>query len=178
MPWRRASRSEATEPAGVTYDWPEDGGAPLDTADDETRWVLIAGSRFGRTWPAGDRRDFGSWGADFERRVPMGYLVIQLAERLAVVDRGRLLREWPQTGLRADGRPPTPPVSDPYQHEVPGWESSGTYAALDGQGGRRGPDGRWIRHEHDSYAAAVAEARTMRDRAVLVVRLLESRDWH
>jgi hypothetical protein len=177
--WRRASRSELP-PVGaeVHYDWPDGGGAPFDTSADETHWVLVAGSRFGRTWPAGDRRDFGSTGPDFERRVPMGYKVIQLAERLAVVDGGRVEREWTETGLTATGYPPVPPVSDPYQHHVPGHTASGTYAALDGQGGRRGSDGRWIRHQHDSYAAALAEAVSMKDRRVLVVSILQTIDWH
>jgi len=177
--WRRASRSELPDVgAEVTYDWPEAGGAPFDVSDDATRWVLVAGSRFGRTWPAGDRLDFGSWAPGFEGRVPMGYKVIQLAERLAVVEEGRVLREWPETGLTATGHPPVPPVADPYQHHVPGWESTGTYAALDGNGGERAPDGRWVSHQHDSYAAALAEARTMDDRRALVVRLLETKDWH
>lgn len=163
----------------VTYDWPEGGGAPFDASDDRTRWVLVAGSRFGRTWPAGDRRDFGSWDASFEQRVPMGYKVIQLAERLAVVDHGTVVREWPSTGLTATGQPPAPPVSDPYQHHVPGVEASeGPWAALDGDGGRRGPDGRWVSHEHDSYAAALAAARSRSDARMLVVRLLQTVNWH
>lgn len=132
MRWRRASRSELSEPgAEVSYDWPEGGGAPFDVSDDATRWVLVAGSRFGRTWPAGDRLDFGSWAPGFEGRVPMGSK-----------------------------------------------ESSGTYAALDGNGGERGPDGRWVSHQHDGYAGALAEARRMGDRRALVVRLLETKDWH
>jgi hypothetical protein len=177
--WLRASRSDLPEPgAEVAYDWPDGGGAPFEVSADETRWVLVAGSRFGRTWPAGDPRDFGSWGPDFERRVPMGYKVIQIAERLAVVEQGRVLREWPETGLRWDGYPPTPPVFDPYQNHVPGTQPSSTYAALDGRGGERGPDRRWISHQHDSYAAALAEARTMTDRRVLVVSLLTTKDWH
>lgn len=178
MPWRRASRSELPSVGDeVTYDWPEGGGAPFDTSDAETRWVLVAGSRFGRSWPAGDRRGFGSTGPDFERRVPMGYKVIQLAERLAVVEQGRVVREWPETGLTATGHPPVPPVSDPYQHHVPG-PASGTYAALDGQGGKRGPDGRWISHVHNRYDAALAEASSMEDRRVLVVSVLQTLDWH
>jgi hypothetical protein len=140
----------------VHYDWPEGGGAPFDTSADETRWMLVAGSRFGLTWPAGDRRDFGSWDPVFESRVPMGYKVIQLAERLAVVDRGRVVREWAETGLTA----------------------SGTYAVLDGLGGKRGPDGRWISHQHDSYAAAIAKAVGMEDRRVLVVSILQTLNWH
>ncbi|SED29109.1 hypothetical protein SAMN04489844_4108 [Nocardioides exalbidus] len=139
----------------VTYDWPEGGGAPFDAAADETRWVLVAGMRFGRTWPAGDRRDFGDWG-DFEKRVPMGYKVIQLAERLAVVDRGTVVREWAGTSEAVDG----------------------PYAALDGNGSERGPDGHWISHEHDSYAGALAEARDMQDREVLVVSILQTVNWH
>ena len=176
MRWRRASRSDTPEPGTeVTYDWPDGGGAPFDTAEDETRWVLLAGSRFGRTWPAGDRRDFGSWRTDFERRVPMGYKGIAIAERLAVVDHGMLLREWPRSGPRSGA---DVPVLDPYQHHVPGFESDGTFLVVDGDGGTRGPDGRWITHSHDSYAAALADARAMSDRRVLVVRLVEQQNWH
>lgn len=179
MRWRRASRSDLPEPgAEVAYDWPEGGGEPFDTSADETRWVLVAGKKLGRTWPAGDRRDFGSWDPAFEHRVPMGYKVIQIAERLAVVEQGRVLREWAETGLRSNGYPPVPPVSDPYQHHVPGHAPSGTYAALDGHGSTRSADGRWISHEHDSYADALAEAKDMEDRRVLVVSILETKDWH
>ena len=180
MRWRRASRSEPLpEPGGeVRYDWPEGGGDPFDASADGTRWVLVAGSRFGRTWPAGDPRDFGSWDPAFEHRVPVGYKVIQIAERLAVVDRGRVVREWAETGLLWTGHPPVPPVSDPYQHHVPGGGPRGTYAALDGHGGERGPDGRWVSHQHDSYAAALAEACTMTDRRALVVSVLTTKDWH
>ena len=177
MRWRPASRSEPVPEPGaeVTYDWPEGGGAPFDTSADETHWVLLAGGRFGRTWPAGERREFGSTHPDFERRVPMGYKVIGIGERLAVVDRGTVLREWPQSGPRSGAEIP---VLDPYQHHVPGFESSGIFDVLDGQGGRRGPDGRWISHRHDSYDAALAEARTMTDRRALVVRLIEELNWH
>jgi hypothetical protein len=49
---------------------------------------------------------------------------------------------------------------------------------VDGRGSRWGPDGRWIQHRHDSYDAALADSRTMTDRRVLVVRLLEERNWH
>ena len=161
--------------AEVTYDWPEGGGDPFDTAADETRWVLVAGSRFGRTWPAGDRRDFGSTGPAFERRVPTGYKAIQIGERLAVVDRGSVLREWPPSGPRSGAEIP---VLDPYQHHVPGYESSGTFEVLDGQGSKRGPDGTWIHHRHDAYDTAIADASTMTDRRVLVVRLIEEKGWH
>jgi hypothetical protein len=157
----------------ITYDWPDGGGGPFDASADETRWVLVAGKRFGRTWPAGDRRDFGSRDPDFQRRVPMGYKVIQVVERLAVVDDGRVVREWPESN---EVRPR--PVFDPYQRHVPGSGSSGTYAVLDGQGSRRLPDGSWEKHEHDSYAAALAEAVGMDERRVLVGRLIETRDWH
>lgn len=157
----------------VRWDWPDGGGAPFDTSDEVTRWVLVVGNTFGRTWPGGDLLDFGSWSTDFERRVPMGYKTIQAAERLAVVDRGTVVREWPQVHVERSR-----PVYDPYQHHVPGYEPEGTFAVLDGRGSRRGPDGRWITHEHDSYAAAVAEARSMTDRRVLVVRLLTSKGWH
>jgi hypothetical protein len=157
----------------VAWDWPDGGGAPFDASADETRWVLVAGKRFGRTWPAGDRRDFGSWDPDFQLRVPMGYKVIQVVERLAVVDHGRVVREWPEIHQE-----PPRPVSDPYQHHVPGFGPRGTYAVLDGQGSRRPPDGSWEKHEHDSYAAALAEAVGTGDRRVLVGRLIETRDWH
>ena len=159
--------------AGVTWDWPADGGTPFDTTADETRWLLVASSTFGRTWPAGDRRDFGSWTTDFEARVPMGYKTIQIVERLAVLDRGEVVREWPETPVE---RPA--PVHDPYQHHVPGFGAGATYAVLDGLGGVRRPDGSWEKHEHDSRAAALAEARTIADRRVLVVRLGESMSWH
>ena len=96
-------------------------------------------------------------------------------ERLAVVDRGTVLREWPHSGPRSGAEIP---VLDPYQHHVPGYESSGTFLVVDGEGGRRGPDGRWISHSHDSYAAALAEASTMSERRVLVVRLIEELNWH
>lgn len=129
----------------VRWDWPDGGGAPFDTSGDATRWLLV----------------------------PMGYKTIQAAERLAVVDRGTVVREWPQVHVE---RPR--PVYDPYQHHVPGDEPEGTFAVLDGRGAKRGPDGRWITHEHDSCAAAVAEARSMTDRRVLVVRLLTSKGWH
>ena len=159
----------------MRYDWPDGGGAPFDTTPDETHWVLLAGSRFGRTWPAGDERDFGSWTTDFERRVPMGYKGIAICERLAVVDHGTVLREWPQSGPRSGAEIP---VLDPYQHHVPGFESRGTFLVEDGLPARRGPGGDWITHRHDSYAAALAEAGTMSDRRVLVVRLMTQRDWH
>lgn len=159
--------------AGVVWDWPADGGTPFDTTADETSWLLAVGSQFGRTWPAGDRRDFGSWETDFEARVPMGYKTIQIVERLAVVDRGEVLREWPQVPVERSSV-----GYDPYQHHVPGFESSGTFDVLDGQGGTQDADGRWIHHRHDSYDAALAEARTMTDRRVLVVRLLEEKGWH
>jgi hypothetical protein len=135
--------------------------------------VLVVGNTFGRTWPAGDLLDFGSWSTDFERRVPMGYKTIQVAERLAVVDHGEVLRDWTETPVE---RPR--PVHDPYQHRVPGFGSSGTYAVLDGQGSRRLPNGSWEKHEHDFYADALAAARGTTDRRVLVVRLLESKGWH
>jgi hypothetical protein len=153
------SRSEPVPEPGaeVTYDWPEGGGAPFDTTADDVRWLLVAGSKFGRTWPAGDLRDFGSWTTDFEKRVPMGYKAITAAERLAVVDHGDVVREWPAT---------------PDDH------TAATFSVIDGQGGRRGPDGRWIAHDHETYDAALAEARSMKDRRVLVVRRLASRDWH
>jgi hypothetical protein len=159
--------------AEVRWDWPDGGGAPFDASEATTRWVLVVGNTFGRTWPAGDLLDFGSWTTDFERRVPMGYKTIRATERLAVVDRGTVVREWPPTRQE---RPR--PVHDPYQHHVPGFEPDGTFAVLDGQGSKRGPDGRWISHEHDSYAAALAEARGMTDRRVLVVRLLTEKGWH
>ena len=162
----------------VHYDWPEGGGAPFDTSADETRWVLVAGGRFGRTWPAGDRRAFGSQDPDFERRVPMGYKVIQLAERLAVVDHGSVVREWASTGLTSTGYPPAPPVADPYQHHVPGVAASETFQVMAGEGPVRGPEGRWLSHEHDSYAAALTEACAMRGKRVLVVRVLETLNWH
>jgi hypothetical protein len=157
--WRRANRSEPQPEPGaeVTYDWPEGGGAPFDTAADDVHWVLLAGSKFGRTWPAGDLRDFGSWTTDFEKRVRMGYKGIAAAERLAVVDRGDVVREWPATRYHPAGT---------------------TFVVADGLGGRRGPDGAWISHAHDSYDAALAEASSMMDRQSLVVRVLVSKDWH
>jgi hypothetical protein len=159
----------------VDHDWPEGGGAPFDTAPDETRWVLFARGRFGRTWPAGDALDFGSSTTDFARRVPLGYTTIQVVERLAVVDRGTVLREWPLSGPRVDVEVR---VLDPYQRHVPGFEPDPTFEVLDGRGSRRGPDGAWIHHRHDSYDAAIAHARTMTDRRVLVVRLIEEKGWH
>ena len=158
----------------VRHDWPEGGGAPFDTAPDETRWVLFARGRFGRTWPAGDVLDFGSWTTDFAARVPLGYATIQVVERRAVVDRGTVVREWPEHGPPAVGDG----GFDPHQHHVPGFEPSGTFDILDGQGSKRGPDGQWIHHRHDSYDAALAEARTMTDRRVLVVRLIKEENWH
>ena len=121
--------------AEVRWDWPDGGGAPFDASEATTRWVLVVGNTFGRTWPAGDLLDFGSWTTDFERRVPMGYKTIRATERLAVVDRGTVVREWPPTRQE---RPQ--PVHDPYQHHVPGFEPDGTFAVLDGQGSKRGPD--------------------------------------
>ena len=129
MRWRRANRSEEPVPesgAEVFYDWPEDGGAPFDATDDETRWVLVASGRFGRTWPAGDLRDFGSLDPSFEKRVTVGT----------------------------------------------------SYLVAGGQGGERGLDGTWISHAHDTYDAALAETRTMKDRQVLVVRMLVTKHWH
>ena len=157
----------------VRWDWPEGGGSPFDTSDAATRWVLVVGNTFGRTWPAGDLLDFGSWSTDFEKRVPMGYKTIRAAERLAVVDRGSVVREWPPTHQE---RPR--PAYDPYQHHVAGHEPEGTFAVLDGRGSTRAPDGTWTRHEHDTYAAALTEARGMTDRRVLVVRLLTEKGWH
>jgi len=158
--WRRANRSEepVSEPgAEVFYDWPEDGGAPFDATDDETRWVLVASGRFGRTWPAGDLRDFGSLDPSFEKRVTVGYKTISAVERLAVVGRGRVAREWA-----------------PTRHHLTGT----TFVVYDGRGGERGSDGTWISHTHDTYDAALAEAQSMRDRQVLVVRVLVTKHWH
>lgn len=155
---------------GVVYDWPEGGGDPFDTSPDETRWVLLAGRRLGRTWPAGDLRDFGSWSTDFESRVPMGYKVIQVAERLAVVDHGRVVREWPESGLAA-------PTADAVLDQWP-LRGMPTFSVVDGGGPRRAPDGTWVTHEHEWYDDALAEAVGMRDRRALVVRLLTERNWH
>jgi hypothetical protein len=156
--WRRASRSELP-PVGaeVRYDWPQGGGDPFDTAADETHWVLEASGWLGRTWPAGDLMDFGSWDPSFEHRVPVGYKTIAALERLAVVVQGAVVREWPGTSHHPDAT---------------------TYTAVDGQGGEKGPDGRWISHTHDTYVSAVADARGMKDRRVLVGRVLVSHHWH
>lgn len=155
----------------VHYDWPEGGGAPFDAAPDETRWVLVCRGHFGRTWPAGDDLDFGS-SSDFAARVPMGYASIAIVERRAVVDGGRVVREW-----AASDRQPPGPVSDPYQHHVPGFEADPVYEVLDGRGSRRGPDGEWAIRRHDSYAAALDDA-TSTDGPALVVTGVTSRGWH
>jgi hypothetical protein len=156
--WRRASRSELP-PIGaeVWYDWPDGGGAPFDTSADETHWVLEASGRLGRTWPAGDLMDFGSWDPSFEHRVPVGYKTIAAVERLAVVVEGTVVREWPGTRYHPAGT---------------------TYVAEDGQGGEKDPDGRWISHAHETYEDALADAKGMKDRRVLVGRVLVSASWH
>ncbi len=159
MRWRRASRSEPLPEPGaeVRYDWPEGGGAPFDTSADETRWVLVASGRLGRTWPAGDLRDFGSYDPLFEERVPVGHKTIAAVERLAVLVHGRVLKEWTGTRYHPMGT---------------------TFVVSDGRGGERGPDGRWISHVHETYDAAMAQARSMKDRQVLVGRVLVEKDWH
>lgn len=141
----------------MTYDWPEGGGAPFDTSADETQWVLLASTRFGRTWPAGDLRDFGSYDPSFEKRVPVGYKTIAAVERLAVLAHGHVLREWAAT-----------------RHHPAGTR----FVVNDGRGGEPGPDGRWISNAHNSHDEAMAAARSMKDRQVLVGRVLVERNWH
>lgn len=76
----------------LTYDWPADGVDPFDPDGPDPLWVLMDGAGlWGRGWPAGDRRDFGAWTAEFEGRVPMGYKVIQIRERVALLRDGELV---------------------------------------------------------------------------------------
>lgn len=76
----------------LTYDWPADGVDPFDPDGPDPLWVLMDGAGlWGRGWPAGDRRDFASWTDDFCRRVPMGYKVIEIRERVALLRAGDLL---------------------------------------------------------------------------------------
>ena len=67
-------------------------------------------------------------------------------------------------------------MSGPETDHRPG--PTTTYSVVDGEGSRRDSDGRWISHDHESRADAIAEARTMTDRRALVVRVLTTRDWH
>ena len=80
-----------TETPWIRYDWPPGGDDPFDASLPEPLWLLCDGAgRWGRAWPAGDRRDFGGWG-DFEQRVPMGYKVVQIRERVALVAGGEVV---------------------------------------------------------------------------------------
>lgn len=75
----------------ISYEWPADGVDPFDRTSPEPLWLLSDGSgRWGRGWPAGDRRDFGGLG-DFLHRVPMGYRVVEIRERVALVAGGELV---------------------------------------------------------------------------------------
>lgn len=75
----------------IAYDWPADGADPFDAAAPDPLWLLADGAgHWGRAWPAGDLRDFGSYG-DFEQRVPMGYKVVEVRERIALMRDGELV---------------------------------------------------------------------------------------
>jgi hypothetical protein len=81
----------------ISYEWPLDGVDPFDVAAPEPLWLLSDGSgRWGRGWPAGDRRDFGTYG-DFLSRVPMGYRVVEIRERVALVAGGELVHASPRS---------------------------------------------------------------------------------
>lgn len=81
----------------ISYEWPADGVDPFDRAAPEPLWLLSDGSgRWGRAWPAGDLRDFGGHG-DFLQRVPMGYRVVEVRERVALVTGGELVHASPRS---------------------------------------------------------------------------------
>lgn len=89
----------------ITYDWPAGGADPFEPTGPEPTWVLMDGlHHWGRAWPAGDRRDFGSW-EGFEKRVPMGYKVIEIRERIALVRDGAILQPSQQSREATWDRP-------------------------------------------------------------------------
>lgn len=147
----------------IRYDWPAGGPDPFDVEPAETLWVLVDGAgRWGRAWPAGDLRDFGSWG-EFEQRVPMGYKVVQVLERLAVVKAGRVRRTWAPT---------------PAETWIGPWGSIGglPYCALPRSGGA--PAGFTSYDEALGAAVAGSAGDASDDSAWIAGRRIAIADWH
>lgn len=102
--WSRGACGDARQNVPVTnttpwisFEWPADGVDPFDRAAPEPLWLLRDGSgQWGRGWPAGDRRGFA--GSDeFLQRVPMGYRVVEIRERVALVTDGELVHASPRS---------------------------------------------------------------------------------
>lgn len=152
----------ALPPTVIGYDWPADGTDPFDLSPDDTQWVLYA-NRWGRAWPAGDFRDFGSLG-DFAKRVPMGYKPILIYERLAIVDAGRVLRTWPETA--------TPLATSSLARR------SSPYSAVT-QGAWRGlAEPGHLTCEAAVEAACAHTAENPETGPLMVIRTLRHESWH
>ncbi|WP_394824506.1 hypothetical protein [Pendulispora albinea] len=82
------------------YDFPAGGLDPFDVQEPETQWFVDARG-YTRAWKHSEgERDVVYMSppeSEFAKKVPMGYKYVRILEKLAVVTRGLLVREWAET---------------------------------------------------------------------------------
>ncbi|MFI6825380.1 hypothetical protein ACIBJE_31190 [Micromonospora sp. NPDC050187] len=145
------------EPAGHRgVDWPKGGGDPFDPRLPWPGWLYWAHGQPSRVFPA----DQLPPGDELLRAMPMGYTTLTLLERVALVSRGRRLKEWPPGERRSVGGP-----FQPYQLILP---PSGSAAHL--MLGATWPERFAVR---DGEQLSVRTGGT-----VLVCRVLDHQNWH
>ncbi|WP_394835724.1 hypothetical protein LVJ94_02195 [Pendulispora rubella] len=105
--WARESLPMLS-PTAISYDFPAGGLDPFDLQEAETQWFVDARG-YTRAWKhsEGERavEYMSPTDSEFSKKIPMGYKYIRILEKLAVVTRGLLAREWPETSRAPDSMP-------------------------------------------------------------------------
>ncbi|WP_049578328.1 hypothetical protein [Streptomyces sp. SBT349] len=143
---------------------------PFDATRPETQYLVLRGSR-----PSYAFTDPDVFGPSLSEWIPMGYGILRIAQKVAVLRGGQVARQWP-----VQRRHPLlqPVSSDPE----PWWKPDDRHRAwLRGACGYRAltAEGFETADVHDRAAALGAAAgRSREGRTALLLYLFNAMDWH